>query len=311
MQETVMKVLTFWWVVPIVLSLVLYRLVLRAFGVIMIPEDSVGVVNKKFVLFGENKTLPGGSIIALCGEAGWQADTLAPGLHFWLWPWQYEVTRQHFITIREGKIGIVEARDGSPLADGRVLARRVDCESFQNARAFLQNKGQRGPQITIIPPGTYRINTSIFSIVEENAFEVKDNMIGIITTKEGQPLKTGEIAGAEVAGHNMFQDAQAFVDGGGFKGLQEQVILAGRYFINPRFATVEMKEMTSVPIATAGVVISYVGPFGQDVTGEAFKHGNLVKKGDRGVWVEPLDPGRYPSTRTPTRSKTFRPPTWC
>lgn len=86
MQETVMKVLTFWWVVPIVLSLVLYRLVLRAFGVIMIPEDSVGVVNKKFVLFGENKTLPGGSIIALCGEAGWQADTLAPGLHFWLWP---------------------------------------------------------------------------------------------------------------------------------------------------------------------------------------------------------------------------------
>jgi hypothetical protein len=37
-------------------------------------------VNKKFVLFGSNRTLPDGAIIALKGEAGYQADTLAPGL---------------------------------------------------------------------------------------------------------------------------------------------------------------------------------------------------------------------------------------
>jgi len=92
----------------------------------------------------------------------------------------------------------------------------------------------------------------------------------------------------------MFKNAQAFIDRGGFKGLQEQVMLAGRYFINPRFATVELKEMTSVPIASAGVVIAYVGEPGQDLSGESFKHGNLVGKGQKGVWADSLDPGKYP-----------------
>jgi uncharacterized membrane protein YqiK len=80
---------------------------------------------------------------------------------------------------------------------------------------------------------------------------------------------------------------------GGFKGLQEQVLQAGKYFINPLFATVECVDMTEVPIAHAGVVIAFVGEAGVDLTGEAFKHGNLVEKGKKGVWIEPLDPGRY------------------
>ena len=271
-----------------------YRWIARLFGVVIVPEDSVGVVNKKYVVFGQHRTLPEGSIIALNGEAGLQADTLAPGLHFGLWPWQYIVTLQKFITIGQDTVGVVEARDGHPLRDGRVLARRVECNSFQDARLFLQGGGERGPQITVIPPGTYRINTALFTIQGMKVLDVPDNMVGIVTTKEGRPLPAGEIASQPVAGHNSFQDAQAFVDAGGGKGLQEQVILAGRYFLNPRFATVEIKETTTVPIANVGVVIAYVGREGKDVTGDAFKHGNLVNKGEKGVWVEPLDPGKYP-----------------
>jgi uncharacterized membrane protein YqiK len=124
--------------------------------------------------------------------------------------------------------------------------------------------------------------------------EIADNMVGVVTTKDGKPLATGEIAGKEIEGHNMYQDAEAFIGNGGHKGLQEQVILAGRYFINPRFATVEMKPMTDVPIANVGVVIAYIGAEGKDVTGETFKHGNLVSRGEKGVWVDPLDPGKYP-----------------
>ena len=52
--------------------------------------------------------------------------------------------------------------------------------------------------------------------------------------------------------------------------------------------------MTDVPIAHVGVVIAYVGKPGLDVTGDAFKHGNLVSRGEKGVWVDPLDPGKYP-----------------
>lgn len=283
------------WIIPIVATLVGYKLVLRFFfGAVIIAEDEIGIVNKKFVLWGANRTLPDGAIIALAGEAGYQADTLAPGLHWGLFPWQYEVEREKFITIERGRIGVVESRDGVPLSGGRVLAKRVECDSFQSARMFLENHGERGPQITIIPPGTYRINTRIFSVTMENMLEIPDGMVGIVTTKEGQPLPAGDIAGKAIEGHNSFQDGESFVTGGGFKGMQEQVILAGRYYINPRFATVEVRDMTSVPIAHAGVVVAFVGDAGEDTTGTNFKHGNLVHRGYKGVWDEPYDPGKYP-----------------
>jgi len=293
--DIVMQALAnYWWLILIPLALVAYQWVFRLFGVVIIPQDSVGVINKKFVLFGSHRSLPDGCIIALRGEAGIQADTLAPGIHFGYWPWQYEVNVEKFTTIPEDQIGIVESRDGKPLAAGRVLAKRVDCDSFQDARKFLTEGGERGPQITIIPPGTYRINRRVFEIDLKDVLEIEDNMVGVVTTREGKALATGDIAGREIVGHNMYQDAQAFIDGGGFKGLQEQVILAGRYFINPRFATVETKPMTEVPIANAGVVIAFVGDVGVDLTGDEFKHGNLVGRGQKGVWNEPLDPGKYP-----------------
>jgi uncharacterized membrane protein YqiK len=282
------------WLAALVVLVLCYRMVLRIFGAIVVPEDSLGVVNKKWALFGKNRALPVGAIIALNGEAGLQADTLAPGVHFGLWPWQFKVTLQKFITVDKSMIGVVEARDGKPLSGGRVLARTVKCNAFQDARAFLQNGGERGPQISVIPPGTYRINPALFSVAPAPMLEIEDNMVGVVTTKDGQPLPTGEIAGKEVPGHNLYQDAEAFITSGGFKGLQEQVILAGRYFINPRFATVDTKPMTDVPIANVGVVIAYVGDPGEDLTGDSFKHGNLVKRGQKGVWIDPLDPGKYP-----------------
>jgi len=288
-------VVKYGWVLVLILVLVLYKLILRVvFGTVIVSKDEIGIINKKWVLVGKNRTLPDGAIVALNGEAGLQADTLAPGIHFGLWAWQFAVTKVPFTTIDKGHIGIVEARDGHPLSGGRVLARTVECNSFQNAREFLTNGGERGPQISIIPPGTYRINTSLFQVAAAEVLEIPDNMVGVVTTKDGKPLSTGEIAGKEVPGHNMYQDAEAFITNGGHKGLQEQVILAGRYFINPRFATVETNPMTNVPIANVGVVIAYVGEEGKDVTGDTFKHGNLVSRGQKGVWCDPLDPGKYP-----------------
>jgi uncharacterized membrane protein YqiK len=294
MQTTFSVFGTYWPILAVVVLVTCYKLVLRLFGMIVINQDSIGIVNKKWVLFGKNKTLPDGSIIALNGEAGLQADTLAPGVHFCLWPWQYAVTLQKFVTIDKGQLGVVDARDGRALSSGRVLGKEVDSNSFQDARKFLANGGERGPQLAIIPPGTYRINTALFAVSTAPATEIPDNKVGVVTTREGASLATGDIAGKEIGGHNSFQNPQSFINNGGTKGLQEQVILAGRYFINPRFATVEAVEMTNVPIANVGVVISYVGGEGKDISGDAFKHGNLVSRGEKGVWAEPLDPGKYP-----------------
>ena len=350
-----------------ILFLLLYKWTFRLLGIYIIPDNAIGTVVKKFVLIGANKQLPPGKIVALKGEAGIQADTLAPGLHIGLWPWQYDisivpqkviptgqvgvvescdgrvlpdgriiarqvdcdnfqdaraflegggergpqmallspgtwrinplvfkVTPVPMTFIEAGEIGVVEARDGKPLTSGRIIGRHVDCDSFQDARAFIDGGGERGPQMSIIPQGTYRINPILFRVEKAAVTDVPDGKIGIITTREGTPLKTGDIAGPEVPGHNMFQDPMQFVANGGTKGLQEQVLLNGRYFINPKFATVEFVDQTNVPIANVGVVVAYVGREGKDVTGADFRHGNLVGRGEKGVWVEPLDPGMYP-----------------
>jgi uncharacterized membrane protein YqiK len=153
----------------IVVLAVLYKQVLRFCGVVIVPDDSIGVVTKKFVLFGRYRRLPDGSILALNGEAGYQADTLAPGLHFGLWPWQYKVEIVPFFTVPPGRVGCVEACDGKPLGSGRIVAREVNCGVFQDARAFLQNGGERGPQMTLIPPGTYRINSLLFTVTLADA----------------------------------------------------------------------------------------------------------------------------------------------
>ena len=93
--------------------------------------------------------------------------------------------------------------------------------------------------------------------------------------------------------HNNFQDPEAFLRAGGRRGRQYQALTDGTYFINRWFATVEMIPKTVVPIGYVGVVVSYVGRHGQDLSGKGFRHGEQVADGERGVWEKPLGPGKY------------------
>jgi uncharacterized membrane protein YqiK len=231
------------------------------------------------------------------GERGAQMAVIPPGT----WRINTLVFTTKIVdmaTIPAGKIGVVEAKDGKPLSGGRIIGRHVECDSFQDAQAFVDRSGERGPQMSIIPQGQYRINPKLFTVTMEDVIDIPDNMVGIVTTKEGEPLTSGEIAGQEVAGHDMFQNPQAFVTNGGSKGLQEQVLLAGRYFINPRFATVEMIEMTKVPIANVGVVIAYVGARAWTSPATPSSTATSCRR-DRRACGCALDPASIRSTRTP------------
>lgn len=288
--------LTGWaWVPILLLAIVLYRFVLRfLFGMVIVPEDRIGLVTKKFVLVGTDRELPDGRILATKGEAGYQAKTLAPGLYWWMWPWQYGVDMQPFTIVPEGTVGLVLANDGNELPTGNILARRVDSDNFQDTIRFLESGGQKGRQTAILTPGTYRINPYAFTVTMSPMTDIKENMVGIITALDGAPLQPGQIAGKQVEGHNNFQDIDSFLQRGGNRGLQPQVVLAGSYYINPWAVQIEQIPMTEVPIGYVGVVISYIGEDGIDTSGDSFKHGNIVHKGFRGVWMEPLGPGKYP-----------------
>lgn len=287
--------LNYWWVGLIVICLILYKFILRfLFGMVIVPEDRIGLVTKKFVLFGANKELPDGRIVATNGEAGFQAKTLAPGLYFGMWVWQYEITMEQFTVIPEGKIGLVLSKDGAEIPTGNILGRKVECDNFQDANMFLENNGQRGRQTNYITAGSYRINTMLFQISITEMIRIQESMVGIVTTLDGRPIDSGEIAGKAVDGHNNFQDFDTFLENGGNRGLQPSVILAGSYNLNPWALQVEETPMTEIPIGYVGVVISYIGQDGKDLTGTDFKHGNIVEKGSKGVWSEPFGPGKYP-----------------
>lgn len=285
----------YWWVILILLCIGLYKFIFRfLFGMVIVPEDRIGLVTKKFVLIGENKELPDGRIIATKGEAGFQAKALAPGLYFWKWVWQYDIVMQSFTIIPEGKIGLILAKDGAGIPTGNILAQQVDSDSYQDSEKFLNNGGQRGRQTSYITAGSYRINTLLFQVSVTEMIRIQESMVGIVTTLDGLPIEAGQIAGQMVEGHNNFQNFDNFIKSNGNRGLQPQVILAGSYNLNPWAVQMEEIPMTEIPIGYVGVVISYIGQEGKDLTGNDFKHGNIVEKGYKGVWLEPLGPGKYP-----------------
>ena len=160
------------------------------------------------------------------GERGVQMAVIPPGT--------WRINRLVFSTelvkmevIPAGKIGVVEAKDGKPLSDGRIIGRHVDCDSYQDAQAFMTKGGERGPQMSIIPQGQHPHQSEVVH-GDDGRRDGHSGQYGRHRHHQGRrAAQERTIAGREVAGHNMYQDAQAFVDHGGSKGLQEQVLLAG------------------------------------------------------------------------------------
>jgi len=333
-------------VLLLLLIVVPLYLVVRA-----IPNDSVGVVEK---LWSAKGSVPDGQIIALRGEAGFQAELLRGGLHFTYPRWQYRIHKHKLVTIRQGRIGYVYARDGEALPASQTLARVVDCNHFQDARRFLLGNrqgmspcGQRGRQRAILREGVYAINPALFVVITEEhvhclsegflkseAAQLKQwvemlklaqgfspvvvggalmatdalhpelqqpvDSIAIVTVHDGPSIDPGEIIAPTVAtkpgdarDHNNFQDPEAFLAAGGRRGRQYQPLTDGTYFLNHWFATAQMIPKTVVPIGYVGVVVSYYGKAGQDLSGASFRHGERVSEGERGVWERPLGPGKY------------------
>ena len=296
-------------------------------GIRFIPNNKVGIV--------EMRISPKGSldkgVIALHGEAGFQPGLLRGGLHYLL-PIQYDVHIVPLVTIPQGKIGYVYARDGQMLPSSQVLGSNSVATDFQDVTEFLQKGGQRGPQRKIVREGMYALNLAQFVVIteerlyylplekgEEEVFQrmakvlreregfapvvIKgtDDNIGIVTVHDGPSLPPGQIIAPTVGEdasiretyHNSFQDPERFLAAGGLRGRQLQVLVEGTYYINRLFATVEMVPKTVVEVGNVGVVVSYTGEAGTDVSGAEYKHGELVLKGTRGVWSEGLLPGKY------------------
>lgn len=315
------------WIIIATVFLVGILLLIVLSGVRYIPNTRIGIVEKRFSPSGSVKS----GFIALNGEAGFQPKVLRGGVHY-LMPFQYVVRLVPLVTIPQGKMGYIFARDGKLLEPTQALASNEVTFDFQDVESFLKNGGQRGPQRRILREGTYAINLMQFIVLtDERIYSLPlsrdemqtiqgmaqviserhgfvpviikdtDDKIGIATVHDGPSLAQGEII-APVVGddpknadtyHNKFQDPDKFLKAGGFRGRQLQVVVEGTYYINRLFATVEMIQKTVIEVGNVGVVVSYTGDTGEDLSGKEYRHGELVSRGKRGVWEEALLPGKY------------------
>ena len=206
------------------------------------------------------------------GVKGIQLRTLPPGL--WpIHPYLFRVSVAKTTVIPQGKVGVIIAADGASLDPGRLLARAVDGHlSFQNAEVFVGSGGQRGPQVDILTPGTYRIlsqsipleggsevKPGLFSIRVFDATVINENQIGLVEALDGSPLNAGDYVAESVAGHDNFQDGHEFIDGKGQRGPQKDILLPGTYYINPLLFKVIPESAKEIKPGEVAVIVSNTG----------------------------------------------------
>jgi hypothetical protein len=330
--------------------------VLGALSIHRIGPTELGLVTKRFSF----KKLAEDNVVALNGAAGYQADLLMPGWRFKLWI-LYRVSKHPWVQVPAGEIGVVIAQVGASLPIGAKSAvYKPQFGNFSDLRGFLAAGGQKGVQRPVLPPGSMLpihpvgflvlTRSSVYGVPASPELEARaaregeltpaafglrpeqltvtviapvgdDDMIGIVTALEGDPLPSGDIAsrlggfediaemeqqnaadadvietllGNKNTLHNNYQDFQAFLQHGGRIGLQHDPLLYGAYLLNPFLIRVELVPMLVVEQGEVAVVKSYVGLSTRDTSGEEFKFGSLVRPGHRGIWQEPLRTGKFP-----------------
>ncbi len=122
---------------------------------------------------------------------------------------------------------------------------------------------QRGWQARTLRPGEpVWLPLGRYQVEFVPRIHVPENMIGLVTAKEGRQRPRGRRLGRDVACDN-FQDGQAFLRGGGEQGRQVATLAGGHsYSINTRLFDVEFVPRTYVPVGTIGLVIALDGKVG-------------------------------------------------
>ena len=206
------------------------------------------------------------------GVKGIQLRVLPPGL--WpIHPYLFRVSVGKTTVIPQGKVGVIIAADGAPLDAGRLLGKAIQGHlSFQNAELFVASGGQRGPQVDILTPGTYRILTQstplegngevkpgLFNVRLYDATVINENQIGLVEALDGAPLNPGDYVAESIPGHDNFQDGHEFIDSSGQRGPQKDILLPGTYYVNPLLFKVISESAKEVKPGEVAVIVSNTG----------------------------------------------------
>ena len=281
----------------------------RKANMVIVAEDEVGVVEcidghplEPGRIFarrvpGHDSYQDGEAFLRNGGQKGTQIDVLPPG-QFRINTYLFRIRVEKALIVPSGQVGVVTARDGTDIVPGRLLARRTPGHTvFQDGESFIGNGGERGPQIEVMLPGRYRINSDMFDVTVQPATVVGANQVGLVTANDGAPLPEGELVAIGVKGHADFQDASSFLTAGGQRGPQFDLLKPGTYYINPLMFAVRLDQVAVVERGEVAVLVSNVGGEPTAPGGEArLEDGQeryVVPAGFRGIQREVAGPGVY------------------
>ena len=206
------------------------------------------------------------------GVKGIQLRILPPG-KWAIHPFLFRVSIAKAAMIPPGKVGIVTSADGAQLDAGRLHGIAIKGhKNFQDAESFIYNGGQKGAQVEVLTPGTYRIHTSSIALDNSNDIQpgiftirlvdttvIAENQIGLVEALDGAPLDQRDYVAQAVTGHDNFQDSNEFISQGGQRGPQKDILLPGNYYINPMVFKVIPESAREVKPGEVAVIVSNVG----------------------------------------------------
>lgn len=199
------------------------------------------------------------------GQKGPQIDFLRPGTYNIMTD-MFDVVVKKAVAIPEDGVGIVDARDGRPMAKEDVVAPTPEVgrhNSYQDGQAFLDLGGQRGPQEAVLRPGTYYINPFLFAVTQRPLTIIKQGEVGVLISnigKDPSTLSVPQPEGEDVLGGKLTRH----VVPEGYRGIQRNVLGPGKYNINPLAFTV-------IPIPTTMRSVEWAAQSGNRDTFDPFK----------------------------------------
>ena len=204
--------------------------VVFALSSVKIDGDEIGIVEKKL----GGGPLPQGSILAVNGENGIQAEVLTPGWHFFYWPWQYDVSKAPITEIQDGNIGLLTTSDGRSLPPGSVYAAEWETpDQMIDAKFFLgEGNGYKGPQLSVLKPGKYRLNPQLFSVTTVPVTNVQIGTVAVVKSNVGEAVDSDK---------RLVEKGQ--------RGIWNTPLSEGKYYLNTNAYEMTMVDIRQVKVS--------------------------------------------------------------
>jgi len=202
---------------------------------LIIDDDKVGHLARIYM----GSKMPQGRIIAAPNQKGPQAEILPPGFHFI--PFitvTHRVEELDIVHVEEGHYGYLVAKDGNPMPDGQFIADAwndagdmIDAMKFMGYEEGMEKPlGTKGPQLTVLPPGDYRINRYLFDIYAESSTAVPVGYVAVIKSNVGDDYHGDPILPSGIDA----SDLSVPIVPKGYRGVWADVYTPGEYYINKK-----------------------------------------------------------------------------